>query len=422
MAFRLRLQPDTVSMSPPGGRAYTVVHKCTVHLEQRGNGPPPVDSTPTDATIIFFEIAARGDSSQSPREIARLSGQLRMDGSDPKFDTRINNVVRHQNVDGSDFRVRLEFDSDVFENVRPSLNLFLPWEVDAENEVMEVDTKLEIGGNVHADFADNDGLDVPLRHRRVPEDGTDQNSRQTCFGATTVYPSENHLLAAAARIQFPGTMNIKIHDSVRSACNAIHSGSFNLGQLTQKITSVMSDAGFAGVSITMVNDTQARAVWQEHGGRWVGQNIANPPNFTAGEGTSLPFFDYWLFHEPGVSPQSGDAGNSEALNDFSPPGANKLVIFPIVIPGAGGVTPFSNSYDAALASDRMNFMADLITHEVGHSLGLRHGLRFDAAGSSYSLGGGVLRGVMTMLEVNGGRIPLKMFGPVHNETIQRHFL
>ena len=38
MAFRLRLQPETVRMSPPGGRAYTVVHKCIVHLEQRGNG------------------------------------------------------------------------------------------------------------------------------------------------------------------------------------------------------------------------------------------------------------------------------------------------------------------------------------------------------------------------------------------------
>jgi hypothetical protein len=409
-------------MSPPGGRAYTVVHKCTVHLEQRGSGPPPVDSTPTDATIIFFEVAARGDSSQSPREIARLSGQLRMDGTAPKFDTRINNLVHHQNVDDTDFRVRLELDSNVFENVRPSLSLFFPWEVDVENEVMEVDTKLEIAGSVHADFNDNDGLDVPLTHRRVPEDGTDQNSRQTCFGSTTVYPSENHLLASGARIQFPGTMNITIHDSVRSACNAFHPDSFDLGQLTQKVTSVMSDAGFGSVSMTMADDTQARVVWRRHDGRWVGKNIATPPNFSDGEGTSLPFFDYWMFHETSVSPQGSDAGNSEALNTFAPPGANKLVIFPIVIPGAGATTPFGTAYGATTADHHMNFLADLITHEIGHSLGLRHGLRFDGQGSSYSLSGGVLRGVMTMLEVNGGEIPLKNFGPVHKETIRRHFL
>ena len=422
MAFRLRLQPVTVRISPPGGRAYTVVHKCNVSLEQRGSGPPPVDSTPTDASIVFFEIAARGDSSQSPREIARLSGKLRMDGSDPKFDMLINNLVRHQDVDGSDFRVTLELDSNVFENVFPSLNLVLPWEVDAENEVMEVDTKLEIGGNVHADFADNDGLDVPLTHRRVPEDGTDQSSRQTCFGSTTVYPSENALLASGARIQFPGTVNITIHNSVRSACNAFHPASFDLGQLTQKLTSVMSDAGFGSVSVSMANDTQARAVWQRPNGRWVGKNIATPPNFLPGEGASLPFFDYWIVHETSVGPQGGDAGNSEALNTFAPPGANKLVIFPIVIPGAGATTPFGNAYGATTAGHHMNFLADLITHEIGHSRGLRHGLRFDGGGQSYSLSGGLLLGVMTTLEVSGGEIPLKNYGPVHKETIQRHFL
>jgi hypothetical protein len=294
--------------------------------------------------------------------------------------------------------------------------------VESENSVLEAGVKLTVGGSVVADLAANDRLDIPLRHNAVPEDGTDQNTRLRCFGVGIVYPSASHLLSGNSRIQFPGTMNIHIHNNVGSACNAIHPGSFDQGQLTQKITTVMSDAGFAGVNITMIDDTQARTVWARRNGRWVGQNIATPPNFLPGEGSSIPFFDYWIFHERNVAPLGGDAGNSEALNDSSPPGANKLVILPIVIPGGGASPPFQDSYQATLAADRMNFLADLITHEIGHSLGLRHGLRFNPSDSSYVLDSSVLKGAMTMLFVRGGQIPLKKFGPVHKQTIQNHFL
>lgn len=70
----------------------------------------------------------------------------------------------------------------------------------------------------------------------------------------------------------------------------------------------------------------------------------------------------------------------------------------------------------------MNFTARVISHEIGQSWGLRLSLRFEGHGQSYSLSGGVLRGAMTMLEVNAGEIPLKEFRPVHKQAVQNHFL
>lgn len=419
MAIRVRMQPVSVRVSPQGGRAFTVVHEGTVQLESRGSGSAPAAGA---ATLEFFEVPRRSDTESSPRLIASINGDFRMENSTPMMDLRIRPLTRDSLTDDSDFRVKLSFDSASFENPRPGLSLFLPWEVESENSVLEVAGKLTVGGSVVADLRVNDRLDIPLRHNGVPENGTDQNTRLRCFGVGIVYPSASHLLSGNSRIQFPGTMNIHIHNNVGSACNAIHPGSFDQGQLTQKITTVMSDAGFAGVNITMIDDTQARTVWARRNSRWVGQNIATPPNFAPGEGSSIPFFDYWVFHERNVPSERGEAGNSEALNTFSPPGSNKLVVLPIVIPAGGASPPFQNSYQATLADDRMNFLADLIAHEIGHSLGLRHGLRFKPSDSSYVLDSSVLKGTMTTLSVRGGRIPLKKFGPVHTRTIERHFL
>lgn len=419
MSIRVRMQPVSLRVSPQGGRAFTVVHEGTVRLESRGDGTAPAAGA---ATLEFFEVPHRGDTESAPRLIASIDGDFRMVNSTPMMDLRIRPLTRASLTDDSDFRVKLSFDSSTFENVRPGLSLFLPWEVQSENSVMEVGGKLTVAGSVVAELNVNDPLDIPLRHNAVPEDGTDQNTRLRCFGVGIVYPSASHLLSGNSRIQFPGRMCIHIHNNVGAACNAIHPGSFDQGQLTQKITTVMSDAGFAGVNIFMIDDTRARTVWARRNGRFVGQNIATPPSFAPGEGSSIPFFDYWIFHERSVAPLGGDAGNSEALNDSSPPGADKLVILPIVIPGAGPSTPFQTSYQATLAPDRMNFLADLITHEIGHSLGLRHGLRFKPSDSSYVLDSSVLKGAMTMLFVRGGEIPLKTFGPVHKQTIQTHFL
>lgn len=423
MSLRIRMQPVDVNVNPDTGSDFTVVHAGAVSIETRGSGDPPVQDTATPAQLEFYEVARRGDTSRSPRLLATLAGELRMDGSTPKFDVRIHRLSHETLVEDSDFRVRLNLDTANFENPFPTNNLFLPWEVTEERLTIEVGVKLLVNGAVHADLSANDRLDIPLQHNGVPEDGVDTNVPLTCFGVGIVYPSGNHLLTNTQRIAIGGnTLNVKIHDSVRAECNRIHAGSFDLADLTQKITTAIQSGGFSSVAVSEVDDAAAAAVWVRRGGRWVGQNVTDPTLVGDTEGSDIPFFDYWVFFERGVQPLGGDAGNSESFNPSWNPGPTKLLILPVVLPGAGASPPFRESYTATFAADRMNFLADVITHEVGHSLGLRHGVHFNAQAQTYSLNNAVLKGTMTMLRINGGHIPLKKFSPVHRDTIQRHFL
>src|SRR5262249_54560810 len=72
--------------------------------------------------------------------------------------------------------------------------LFLPWESEAENNVLEIGSKLIIAGGVEADVKDNNQITVPLEHKGVPEDGAGPK-KFDFLGVGMVYPLDNVLWA-----------------------------------------------------------------------------------------------------------------------------------------------------------------------------------------------------------------------------------
>jgi len=426
VAIRVVLQPATVSVTPGGGgAAYTVVTGVTVGLTSRGRGAAPVQATPTAASLEFHEVPGRGDTAQQARLIGTLAGEIRLDGSDFKFAGTAPLLIQFDPlVDETDFRVPLTYDTTNFENVTDQ-DLRLPWESVAERGRLEVGVKLLIGGAVHSDLANNDTLDVSLVHRGVPDDGTDTAHRFECHGVREVYPTGNHHLTTAQRIPIGSDpLRIFVHESVRDACNAVHAGSFNLAQLTTHLTTIFQDAGFSTVDVQQKSDADATAAWwQQSGSRFIAKNVANPSSVADNEGQDLPFFEFWAFGQASLF-GGAEAAESEALNpghEINVGARTKRVIVPIAV--LGGQAVFVNTYRQIIQpATRMQFLASLLAHEIGHTFGLPHALHFDASGQSYSQGGGSILGTMGLLTVTGGRGRLQKFGPVHKETIRRHFL
>jgi hypothetical protein len=426
VAIRVLLQPATVSVTPGGGgAAYTVVTGVTISLASRGRGAAPVQATPTPASLEFHEVPGRGDTARRPRLIGTLAGEIRLDGSTFKFAGVAPLLIQFDPlVDETDFRVPITYDTTHFENVTDQ-NLRLPWESVAERGRLEVGVKLLIDGAVHSDLANNDTLDVSLVHRGVPDDGTDTAHRFECHGVREVYPTGNHHLTTTQRIAI-GTdpLRIFVHDSVRDACDAVHAGSFDLAQLTTHLTTLFQDAGFSTLDVQQKSDADATAAWwQQSGARFIAKNVANPTSVAGNEGQNLPFFEFWAFGQASLF-GGAEAAESEALNpgnEINVSGRTKRVIVPIAV--LGGQAVFVNTYQQiTVAATRMQFLASLLAHEIGHTFGLPHALHFDSGNSTYSQSGGDILGTMGLLTVNGGRGRLQKFGPVHKETLRRHFL
>ena len=426
MAIRVLLQPTTVSVTPGDGSAdYTVVTGVTMSLASRGRGAPPVQATAKPASLEFYEVPGRRDTERQARLIGTLAGEIRLDGSDFKMAAATPLMIQFDAlVAETDFRVPLTYDTTNFENMT-NQDLRLPWESVSERGRLEVGVKLLIEGTVHSDLANNDTLDVSLIHRGVPDDGTDTAHRFECHGVREVYPTGNHHLTSAQHIRIGSSpVRIFVHDSVRDACNAVHASSFDLGQLRTHLTTIFQDAGFSTVDVQQKNDADATgAWWQQRGNRFIAKNVANPASVFDNEGQDLPFFEFWAFGQAGLF-GGVEAGESEALNpanEINVGAKTKRVIAPIAV--VGGQPEFDGTYgQITQAATRMQFLASLLAHEIGHTLGLPHALHFDAGGQSYSQNGGNIIGAMGLLRVDGGRGRVQKFGPVHKETIRQHFL
>jgi len=421
VAIRVLLQPATVRVTPGGGSAaYTVVTGVTISLTSRGRGAAPVQATPTPASLEFYELPVQGDTARTARLLGTLAGAIRLDGTDFKFAGGAPPLIQFAPlVDETDFFVPLTYDRTNFENVTDQ-HLWLPWESVAERGRLELGVKLRIDSAVHADLANNDTLDVSLVHRGVPDDGTDTAQRFDCQGITEVYPTGNHNLTTAQRIPISSDpLRIRVHDSVRDACNAVHAGSFNLAQLTTHLTTIFRDAGFATVDVQLKSDADATAAWwQQRSGRFIAKNVADPRHASDLDGQELPFFEFWAFSQTSLF-ANGEAAESEALNpghEINVSARTKRVIAPIAV--LGRQAKFDDTYQQILQpATRMQFLASLLAHEIGHTLGLPHALHFNARSQSYSQLGGDIIGTMGLFRVDGGRGRVQKFGPVHKATL-----
>jgi len=431
MSVRVKMQPEEIEITSGNGTKYKVVAACTVSLENMGSGTTPAGA----ATLEFWEMPDIHDQSTTPRKLGFLQGEL--DPSVPKFkETRVQAIEHDATLLGppgdpkSDFRLIIETNSDTIEWGLTGTSLRLPWEVEEEARKFEVGVKLLVAGNVVADVNANDKVDVPLAHPEVPEDGTDTANLLEHLGAGTVYPDSNFLLAKTPQVEriAAGTVNIFLHQSVRTACNAADANSFDLAKLTADLRTTMQSGGFATVNVSEKTTAQAGSIWILPQGftRFTARNVADPANvFVTGvadnEGTDIPFFDYWVFHEASVG--GAEAGDQEIINPnpgfgFNRQAKTKRMIFPIALCGGGN---FNSSYGSALDQDeKMRFTANVITHEIGHGLGLRHALHFSRSGHNYFQDDDL--GVMNNIGVSGGHVLLSKFSVIEKKVLKRHFL
>ncbi|MGD0526774.1 MAG: hypothetical protein ABSE49_16630 [Polyangiaceae bacterium] len=394
---------------------FSAVGAVTVSLSATGKGTSAVTTTSQSALFELVEIPKPGDATQTERVLYSIAGNIVDNGSGvPVFDGGATTPTTMFSLSQSDFSISLTLDSTNF-TVFPVSNLVLPWESSAEGFTQEVRARLTIAGTVESTTAQNDTLDLTMKHIAVPDDGTNTQDTSDCFGISTVYPTKNDFLKPTDKLKFPGTMTIMLEDAVGQALNAITPGSYTLAALTTVLGTIMTDAGLGTPTITEFNRTTtaaAAAMWSVVSGQVVA---------TGGAGVTLPFFTYWVFADSSNMPQTaGEFGNSEGI---SPPvnvaAATKLVMSPIIL-FTRSTAPFNSTISATQASDVPNALATMLAHEIGHSLGLRHGLNFDVNAGTYSIAGQI--GAMTGLTINGARANAQLYGPVHKDVIKKLYL
>lgn len=154
-------------------------------------------------------------------------------------------------------------------------------------------------------------------------------------------------------------------------------------------------------------------------------------------GLSVDFFDFWLMWEPALTGlTAGESAESESLMDFDPTTSKKMLLFPAaVLPESVKAMKTCNANHPTLGATeyQANYLAWILAHEIGHGLGLEHGLRVDARAEvtpphpqgTYHRGAAghydITRGVMALPQVGGGVWPLNFFGPVHRAVLARRF-
>lgn len=147
----------------------------------------------------------------------------------------------------------------------------------------------------------------------------------------------------------------------------------------------------------------------------------------------MSLFDFWVVFEPTLKPQTvTEDGETEAIADFNPSSSppTKLVTWPISMlkPSLSKTVGMEIHPKLGQAYYPSAFIANVISHEIGHALGLRHALRSDSTASTgYALSRkdkakeSLARGVMAYINIVDFVSFLGFFGPVHRSTIKARF-
>jgi hypothetical protein len=313
-------------------------------------------------------------------------------------------------------------------NPNPFLNkldIGLPAPVGDFHQNLEVYARLwvgELGGTSDGVSWSDSVLDIVAEHKSVPDDGTSSQITNTCYGVTNVYPYDNDKFPPAIAPAFSGSFSVYLHRTVGVALNAKCGKTFNASSiLCDKVTQVFTRF-FTGVSVQFdAGDTISNFFVQAPTppGQPAGTGCWATPKAVAScfdaDGTphltsdkkglivptpdcyaTIPFFTFYVVAGRQIVPAGKECGDSGLLlsgKDYTDGQGNRRVLSPILLvwppqdegPDSQGrpynPTMYPDQQKSILDSlaadeDRLNSFADTICHEIGHALGLRHGLYY----------------------------------------------
>lgn len=420
-----------------------------VDLVYRGAGTTKATASPQPAELNFYEAAGEGDAHTAHSLIATLNGTLRLDGNQPVFEADNHMLAYRQSVrtapvksgpswfppaESTDWFLSLAWNGTRFENVDhlsgENRRLFLPWVPAAEeNDTFEVAAELTINGQTEFWFSANNVVRVSMIHDNVrTRETTTQNGPVSRFvGVGMVHPEVNvvfhdHPNAHPGQITSPRdaggrrVIQVNLHQSMNGIVNA-------RAQVEGGIVYCFSGMNVFPVFHWDQTDGQATTAG------FVRRADPNDPGGTSwmaatANGTTLPFFTYWVFYETGVTAFA--SGVSEGISNVQPSGAasSKQVVYPIRLLGQGGQGIAHDRQALATPAEQDLHVANVLAHEIGHSLGFAHVLEA-RPGAGYQIQPGnpdFTRATMAWENLGAFTFTRgRRFGPVHRACLDRDY-
>jgi hypothetical protein len=478
--IRVKITPKTVFLTPagngnfktgnkPANDAFPVVTGIELSLEQNNGGTMPLaQGQKANATLELLSRVRNTTNTNAPySSCGILSGELVLRGSpaapvltakqtDPN---NANQVITNfapaatPNVARSDFLLDFSTDDQSIKIVTSNpIRLPLAWAFSETEPVLQLNARLSVNGTLETDVTGTDPnqpIDIPLKHVSVPDEGIAGQAANhpllTFYGVRSMYTMT--LFAPPARVKIPvgtQTVNVFLHDSVRALVPLP-----NVTELQNHVQTVLQDLGFATVNVDSGATAQGnfrtrfKQVQTPNSTRFMSINVPQArekpialdleadksPGFNPDtETTEVPFFDFYIVSQA-VDPSAAapdELGHSESIGKVTPP--NKRVLTPIVLTaGSNNLAGMRKLFQNIDVQRQAIIVAQVICHEIGHSLGLRHGITFPG-GTPYTFKDPTLRGTMgaaaTPPPIAGNAIPVpfQFFGPVHQAAIRQWYL